>query len=128
MDINICLKRFARIFKLFCDGIEIFYSDLHNFEYPDGESALTASDLLHDDDNLGLVRNEEVKRYTLCDQVLTKIVFHDLLPKSKEYSHAYDCAPLLIYCLLKGIRVNIPRLIIDFMLFDHLMIPLRNLS
>jgi len=34
---------------------------------------------------------------------------------------------MLIYCLLKGIRVNIPHLIIDFMLSDHLLIPTRNL-
>jgi len=29
---------------------------------------------------------------------------------------------LLIYCLLKGIRVNIPKLIINLMLFEHLLI------
>ena len=80
VDINISLEHFARIFKLSCDGAEIFYSDLHDFEYPDGESTLTASRLLHDDDNPGLVRNEEVKRYTLPAQVLAKIIFHDLLP------------------------------------------------
>ena len=101
-------------------------SDLHDFEFPDGESALTASRLLHDDDNLALVRNEEVKRDTFHAQVLTKIIFHNLLPKLGEYSYAR--APLLIYCLLKGIRVNIPHLIIDFMLSDHLLIPTRNLS
>jgi len=65
VDINISLECFARIFKLSCDGVEIFYFILHDFGYPDGESALTPSHLLHDDDNLGLVRNEEVKRYTL---------------------------------------------------------------
>jgi len=42
--------------------------------------------------NLALVRNEEVKYYTLTTQVLTaqvlpKIVFYNLLPKSGEYSH-----------------------------------------
>ena len=68
-----------------------------------------------------------MKRYTLYAQVLVKIVFHDLLPKSGEYSHACGCAPVLIYCLLKGIRVNISRLIIDFMLSDHLLIPTRYL-
>jgi len=29
---------------------------------------------------------------------------------------------LLIYCLLKGIRVNIPKLIINLILFEHLLI------
>ena len=87
--------------------------DLNIFEYPDGETALTASFLLHDNDNPTLVRNEEVKYYTLNAQVLPKIVFYNLLSKSGEYSHARGSAPLLIYCLLKGIRVNIPKLIID---------------
>ena len=97
MDISISLERFVRIFKLSCDGVEIFHSNLHDFEYPDDESALTTSCLLHDDDNPGLVRNGEVKRYTLPAQVLAKIVFHDLLPKLEEYSHAYGVfpAPLL---------------------------------
>ena len=87
---------------------------MNDFEYPDSESALTASLLLHDDDNLSLVRNEEVKYYTLTAQVLAKIVFYNLLPKSREYNLARGSAPLLIYCLLKGIRINIPKLIIDF--------------
>ena len=93
VDINISLERFARIFKLSYDGIEIFYSELHNFEYLDDESALTASRLLHDDDNLRFVRNKEVNRYTLPTQAPAKIIFHDLLPKSGEYRHAHGCAP-----------------------------------
>ena len=32
------------------------------------------------------------------------------------------------FIALRGIKVNIPRLIIDFMLSDHLLIPSRNLS
>ena len=92
-DINISLERFARIIKLSCDGVEIFYFDVHDFKYPDGESALTASHLLHDDDNSDLVRNEEVKRYTLSAQVLAKIIFYDLLPKPREYNHVCGCAP-----------------------------------
>ena len=78
--------------------------------------------LLHDDDNPDLVRNEEVKYYTLTAQVLTKIVFYNLLPKSGEYSHVRGSAPLLIYFLLKSIRVIIPKLIIDYMASDHLLI------
>jgi len=62
--------------------------DLHEFAYPDVEYIHTASILLHDDDNPALVRNEEVKYYTLTGQVLTKIIFYNLLPKSGEYSHA----------------------------------------
>ena len=63
-----------------------------------------------------------MKYYTLTAQVLAKIVFYNLLPKLGEYS-ARGSTPLLIYCLLKGIRVNIPKLIIDFMASEYLMIP-----
>ena len=68
--------------------------DLHKFEYPEGESALTASYLLNEDENLILARNEEVKYYTLTVQVHTKIVFYNLLSKSGEYSHARGSTPL----------------------------------
>ena len=72
------------------------------------------------------MKNKEVKYHTLTAQVLTKIIFYNFLPKSGEYSHVRGCAPLLIYCLLRGIRVNIPKLIINFMLSEHLMIPSKN--
>jgi len=64
-DIDITLQQFARHLHLSCEGVDIYNFDLHDFEYPDGESAHTASILLHADDNPGLVRNEEVKYYTL---------------------------------------------------------------
>jgi len=81
VDINIFLERFVRIFRLSCDAVEIFFSDLHDFEYLNGESALTPSHLLHDDDNLAFVRNKEVKRYMLRAQILAKIVLYNLLSK-----------------------------------------------
>ena len=56
-DIDISLQQFARLLHLSCEGVDIYNFDLHDFEYPDGESAQTASTLLHDDDNPGLVRN-----------------------------------------------------------------------
>jgi len=68
-----------------------------------------------------------VKYYTLTTQVLTKIVFYNLLPKSGEHSYARGSTPLLIYYLLKDIRVDISKLIIDFMLSEHLLIPNRHL-
>ena len=80
---------------------------------------------LHNDDNLILVKNKEVKYYTLTAQVLA--MFYNLLPKSGEYSNVRGCTPLLIYCLLRDIRVNISKLIIDFILFEHLLILNRNL-
>jgi len=106
-DINISLEKFASLLHLSCERVDIYNVDLHDFVYPEGESAHTASTLLHDD-NPDLVRNEEVKYYTLTAQVLAKIVFYNLLPKSGEYSHARGSAPLVIYCLLKGIIINIP--------------------
>ena len=51
VDINITLERFDRIFQLSCEGMEIFSLDFYDFENPDGETALTASCLFHDDDN-----------------------------------------------------------------------------
>jgi len=122
-DIDISLQQFTHHLHLSCKGVDIYNVDLHDFKYPDGESTHTASTLLHDDDNLDLVRNEEVKYYTLTAQVLAKIVFYDFLPKSGEYSHARGSAPLVIYCLLKGIRINIPKLIINYMTSDHLLVP-----
>ena len=91
-DINIFLERFACLLHLSCEGVDIYNADLHDFEYPDGESALTASLLLHDDDNPALVTNEEVKYYTLTTQVLAKIAFYNLLPKSREYRNARGSA------------------------------------
>ena len=126
-DIDISLQEFAHHLHLPCEGVDIYNLDLHDFVYPDGESALTASTLLHGDDNPGLVRNEEIKRYTLIAQVLTKIIFYNLLPKLGEYSHARGSVPLIIYCLLRGIRINIPKLIISFMTSDHILVPTRHL-
>jgi len=107
--------------------VDIYNVDLHDSDYPDGKSAHTASTLLHNDDNPSFVRNEGVKYYTLTAQVLPKIVFYDLLPKSGEYSHARSSAPLIIYYLLRGIRITIPKLINDHMTSDHLLVPNRHL-
>ena len=64
-DINIFLDKFAHLLHLSYEGVDVYNVDLHEFAYLDGESAHTASTLLHDDDNPCLVRNEEVKYYTL---------------------------------------------------------------
>ena len=95
-DINISLEKFASLLHLSCEGVDIYNVDLHDFAYPDGESAHTVSTLLHDDDNPGLVRNEEVKCYTLTAQILAKVVLYNLLPKSGEYNHARGSVPLVI--------------------------------
>jgi len=77
------------LLHLSCEGVDIYNVILNEFEYPNGESALTASLLLHDDENPALVKNDEVKYYTVTAQVLAKIVFYNLMPKSGEYSHAW---------------------------------------
>jgi len=126
-DITISVEKFSSLLYLSCEGVDIYNVDLHDFDYPNSESAYTASTPLHDNDNPGLVRNEEVKYYTLIAQVLAMIVFYNLLPKSGKYSHARGSAPLVIYCLLKGIRINILKLIINYMTSDHLLVPNRHL-
>ena len=83
--------------ELSCEGVDIFNMDFNDFEYPYDEFALTDFILLHNDDNLALLSNEQVKYYTLPTQVLSKIVFNNLLLKSGEYINTWGCAPLLIY-------------------------------
>ena len=126
-DIDISLDQFARLLHLSSGGVDVYSFDLHDFEYPAGESALTASTLIHGNDNPGLLRNEEVNKFTLTAQVLAKFVFYNIMPKSGEYSHARGPVPLIVYCLLKGIKINIPRFIITHMTSDHAHVPGRHL-
>ena len=65
VDINIILKDSLEFFSCRVRLWDIFHFDLHDFEYPDGETALTASLILHDDKNPAPVMNEKVKYYTL---------------------------------------------------------------
>jgi len=39
-DINISLQRFAHLLHLSYEGADIYNVDLHEFDYPDGDSAL----------------------------------------------------------------------------------------
>jgi len=127
-DIDISLGQFARILHLSTSGADVYSHDLHDFsEYPEGESSLTASTLIHRDDNPALVRNEIVSKYSLQSQVLAKIIFYDIVPKSGEFSHARGPVPLIIYCLLKGIKVNFPRVIASHMGCDQIRTAGRSL-
>ena len=126
-DIDIPIARFADLLHLSSGGVDVYTFDLHDFEYPDGESALTASTLIHGDDNPGLVRNEEVNKFTLTSQVLAKFIFYNILPKSGEYSNARGSVPLIIYCLLKGIKIDFPHLIATHMASDHIRMSSRHL-
>ena len=79
-DIDIPLDQFADLLHLSSGGVDVYSFDLQDFEYPAGESALTASTLIHGDDNPGLVGNEEVNKFTFTTQVLAKFVFYNILP------------------------------------------------
>ena len=70
-DIDISLQEFADLLHLSCEGVDVYTFDLQDFDYPAGESALTASTLIHGDDNPGLVRNEEVKNF--CNAPIPRI-------------------------------------------------------
>ena len=54
---NISLERFAHLLHFSCEGVDIYNVDLHEFDYPDNEYALTASLLFHDVEKLAIVRN-----------------------------------------------------------------------
>ena len=56
-----------------------------------------------------------------------RFIFYNILPKSGEYSHARGPVPLIVYCHLKGIKINIPRFIISHMTSDHVLVPMRHL-
>jgi len=126
-DIDLDISQFADILHLSTGGADVYTYDLHDFEYPDGESALTASTLIHGDDNPGLVRNEVVSKFTLTSQVLAKIIFYNIVPKSGEYSNARGPVPLIIYCLLRGIKIDFPRLLASHMASDQIRMSGRNL-
>ena len=93
IDVKISLEKFACLLHLSSEGVDVHNVDLHDFAYPDGETALTASQLLHGDENPALVRKEEVKYYTLTAQVLAKIVF--ITSYENKESIAMPRGPLL---------------------------------
>ena len=43
----------------------------------------------------------------------------NILPKSSEYDKARGCITLLIYYIMKGLSVNLPKLIFDHMTTDN---------
>ena len=106
IDIDLSLEKFARLLHLSCNGVYIHNVDLHDFAYPNGETALIASQLLHDDENPGLVRNEEVKYYTLTTQVLAKIMFYNLLPNQENIT--MHKGPLHVWTHILHIYYYIP--------------------
>ena len=50
----------------------------------------------------------------------------NIFPQSGEYGKARGCITLLIYCIMKGLSVNLPKLIFDYMTansFDNKNLP-----
>ena len=70
-NINFHIDVFARILKLPCAGVDIFEHNIQTFDqYPGNESYLSASTLLHDNNNHTFIQNEEVKHFTLVSQIM----------------------------------------------------------
>ena len=68
-----------------------------------------------------------MNKFTFTAQVLAKFIFYNILPKSGEYSLARGPVPLIIFCLLRGIKINIPRFIASHMDSDQIRMPGRHL-
>ena len=70
-DLNLHLDVFAKILKLGNVRVDIFEHNLLSFDqYAENESYVSASALLHGNDNPTLIENEEVKHFTLISQIL----------------------------------------------------------
>jgi hypothetical protein len=112
VDIKMTVKEFASFLDIPATGLKILPYSLRSFKFPEGHSIESLSECLH-----GMpvqdMYNEDIHLYTLQAQILAKIIFHNLVPKSGEFNRARGCVPILIYCFIQGIPVNIPRLIID---------------
>ena len=52
--------------------------------------------------------------------MFAKIIMLNILPKFDEYGKVRGCITLLIYCIMKGLLVNLPKLIFDHMITDDL--------
>ena len=54
--ISTSLDKFTRLLRFSCEDVDIYNVDLNDFENHDSEFALTASLLLHNDENMALTR------------------------------------------------------------------------
>ena len=77
-------------------------------EYPEGHFKEYASQLIYNDLNSFLVSNENIFLFTFQCQVITKIIMHNILPKSGEFDRVRGGTSLLIYCILQSFLVNLP--------------------
>jgi hypothetical protein len=71
--------------------------------------------------------NEDIFLYTLQAQIIAKVIFYNLVPKTGEFDRARGCVPILIYCILKEIPVNIPLLILSQICASNLCTSVKGL-
>ena len=113
IDIKMTFTEFANFLGMPLTGLKISPYSLRSFEkYPDGHSLESIDECLHDAP-IEDMYNEDIHLYTLLAQIIAKIIFLNLVPKTGEFDHARGCVPILAYCIMKGIPVNIPILILD---------------
>ena len=127
VDVSLSINDIAHILALSSEGFDIFFEHSNSFQnYPEGESHETASMLIHNDGNPYLTLNDKVSLLTIPCQILTKIIMLNILSKSEEYGKAKGCITLLIYCIMRGPPVNLPKLIFDNLIvgnFEHRNLP-----
>jgi hypothetical protein len=119
IDIKMSVKDFADFIGIPATGLKILPDSLRSFDFPEGHSIESLSECLHGTPVQDMY-NEDIHLYTLPAQILAKIIFHNLVPKTGEFDRARGCVPILIYCFLQGIPVNIPRLILDQIIASNL--------
>ena len=75
--------------------------------------------LIQNNDNHRLTLNDKISLLTLPCQSIAKIIMLNILPKSANYGKARGCITLLIYCIMKGLSINLPKLVLDNMTIDN---------
>ena len=65
--------------------------------------------------NHALISIEKVSFFTSQSKVISKVIMHNIVPILGEFVHARGCIPLLIFCILESIYVNMFQLIFDQM-------------
>ena len=121
IDVTLSADDIAHILAFSSEGVDNFSDYLNSFDfYPEGETREIASRLLHNYNNPCLTLNDKVLLVMIPSQISAKIIMLNiLLPKLGEYGKARGCITLLIYCILRGFPVNLPKLMFDNMTIDN---------
>ena len=120
IDVTLSIDDIAHVLGLSNEGFDIFSEHLNSFYfYPEEESREIASRLLHNNSNSCLTLNDKVSLLTIPYRILSKIIMLNILSKSGEYGKARGCLTLLIYCIMRGFPINLPKLMFDNMTVDN---------